>query len=54
MKFDFVPKLIHSKKENKDYYGIVLVLKKEDKILQESKVLLWISEEEYNEMSSNK
>lgn len=53
MRFDFIPKKIESK-DGKFFYAIIPVLRNGNDVIKEGKVLLWITEEQFQALTSSK
>lgn len=54
MKIVYIPEVIDSKKQNKKFYVIRLCLMKDTEIIVKSQPLLWLSEEQYLQYTSQK
>lgn len=55
MKFNFITEKLHSNKKNQDFYAVKLALTdKDNKVLQKSQVIMWLSKEQYESLNSQK
>ena len=55
LKFNFITEKLHSNKKNQDFYAVKLALTdKDNKILQKSQVIMWLSKEQYESLNSQK
>lgn len=54
MKVTFIYEILHSNKKNTDFYVVRLALKDGDEIVRKSEPLIWITEEQYKNLTSSK
>lgn len=54
LKLQFVPEKLHSNKKGQDFYCVKLAVIKDDKVLQKSNVIMWLSKEQFDELTSQK
>lgn len=54
MKVSFIYEILHSKKKDKDFYVVRLAVSEGKEILSKSQPLIWLTKEQYDELTSTK
>lgn len=54
MKVTFIYEILHSSKKNQDFYVVRMALVDKGETLRKSDPLLWITKEQYEELTSSK
>lgn len=54
MKCTFIYEVLHSNKRDEDFYVVRLAIKDGDEIVRKSKALIWLTKEQYENLTSSK